>query len=149
LFSQEEIESAVETTQLGDSVDGLDAPPPAPTSLRTAIALGHGKGLQLVTTREDFAERMPRTAALNEETPAQILEHIMNWTVPHQCGHSLGLRHNFKSTTDLKNIAQGQYCATVMEYLPPMQAPSVPQGYDYAAIGYGYDGKTPAQFQKA
>lgn len=144
MFSQSEFEGAVATTALGLQVEGPDALPPAPTTIR----MGRGAAITLVSRRENLAENLP-AAVFAEGTPAgQLLDRIVDWTVPHEAGHSLGLRHNFKSTSDLKNLEQGQYCATVMEYLPPLQAPMTPKGYDYATIAYGYDGQTPAEYNK-
>ena len=151
LFSQEEIEGAVSQTAMGLQVDAADVLAPAPNNkmaVAVSVTMGSGKGLTMVSRRENLAGGLPADLRSDGATSAQILEKIMNWTVPHECGHSLGLRHNFKSTTDLKNLEQGQYCATVMEYLPPMQAPAVPKGYDYKAIAYGYDGKVPSEYNK-
>ena len=151
LFAQSEIEGAVQQTAMGVQVDGADALPVAPrnkTVSPTLITIGHGKGIQLVSRREDLAGGLPPDVFAAGTPASQILEKIIFWTVPHECGHSLGLRHNFKSTTDLKNIEPGQYCATVMEYLPPLQAPSSPKGYDYKSIAYGYDGKVPSEYNK-
>jgi hypothetical protein len=144
MFSQSEFEGAVMTTAVGMQVEGPDALPPAPTTMR----IGKGASITLVSKRENLAENIP-AAVFAEGTPAgTLLEKIVDWTVPHEAGHSLGLRHNFKSTTDLKNLEQGHYCATVMEYLPPMQAPMSPKGYDYATIAYGYEGQVPAEYNK-
>jgi hypothetical protein len=152
LLSQSEFESAVDTTQLGLSIEGPDAPAPAPApgaGLAAAVALRGGRPVRLVSRREGAIDRRTVAAALADGHPAsEVLARIIDWTVPHEAGHSLGLRHNFKSTADIRNLQAGQYCATVMEYLPPLQAPVVPQGYDHAAIAYGYEGRCPAEFAR-
>lgn len=151
LFSQSEIESAVMTTAVGLHVDGADALPPARNKkapITAAISMGKGKSIKLVSRRENLADELPADIFAEGSPASVVLEKIVAWTVPHECGHSLGLRHNFKSTTDLANLEEGQYCATVMEYLPPLQAPSSPKGYDYKTIAYGYDGKVPSEYNK-
>jgi hypothetical protein len=149
LLSEQEFQGAIEQTAVGIKIDGPNTPPPAPeTELTAMVRLRRGAGLALVSRREGLSRGAARAAVMEAGT-GSMMDRIINWTVPHETGHSLGLRHNFKSTTDVKNFQTGQYSATVMEYLPPMQAPSSPQGYDYAAIAYGYDGSCPSQFNKS
>ncbi|MBI4861308.1 MAG: zinc-dependent metalloprotease [Candidatus Riflebacteria bacterium] len=151
LFSQAEIESAVGTTIMGLKIDvAKDAAEKAHGHSIATVQLGRGarRALSLLSHRCHI-DRPPATILSTElPSPETVLARTIDWTIPHEAGHSLGLRHNFKSTTDLKNIQDGQFCATVMEYLPPMNAPTEPQGYDYKAIAYGYDGKCPAEFEK-
>jgi hypothetical protein len=86
----------------------------------------------------------------------EMIQQAVKETVMHEVGHTLGLRHNFKSSTMLKNdqlhdtaITRKQgLVGSVMDYNPANLAPKgVKQGdfftstlgpYDYWAIEYGY-----------
>ncbi len=86
----------------------------------------------------------------------EMIQQAVKETVMHEVGHTLGLRHNFKASTMLKNdqlhdlaITRKQgLVGSVMDYNPANLAPKgVKQGdyftstlgpYDYWAIEYGY-----------
>src|SRR5262249_34165050 len=91
-----------------------------------------------------------------EKVPDELLQQAVKETVMHEVGHTLGLRHNFKASTMLKNEqlhdtsitrAKG-LSGSVMDYNPINLAPKgVKQGdyfstaigpYDYLAIEYAY-----------
>jgi hypothetical protein len=63
-------------------------------------------------------------------------------TIAHEVGHVLGLRHNFRGTTQLD--AQG-HSASVMDYAPRADRDKYvgPGTYDLAAIKWGYYGTRP------
>ncbi len=91
-----------------------------------------------------------------EKVPEELIGQAIRETVMHEVGHTLGLRHNFKASTMLKNkdlhntaITRKQgLTGSVMDYNPVNLAPKgVKQGdyfstvlgpYDYWAIEYGY-----------
>jgi Met-zincin/Domain of unknown function (DUF5117)/Domain of unknown function (DUF5118) len=91
-----------------------------------------------------------------EKVPDDLVNQAIKETVMHEVGHTLGLRHNFKASTFLKNdqlhnteITRKQgLVGSVMDYNPVNLAPKgVKQGdyftttigpYDYWAIEYGY-----------
>jgi hypothetical protein len=91
-----------------------------------------------------------------EKIPEDLVNQAIKETVMHEVGHTLGLRHNFKASTFLKNdqlhntdITHKQgLVGSVMDYNPVNLAPKgVKQGdyftttigpYDYWAIEYGY-----------
>lgn len=62
-------------------------------------------------------------------------------TIAHEVGHVLGLRHNFKGSTEVQN----QHAASVMDYLPRAQRANFrgPGRYDIAAIRWAYYGEVP------
>ncbi len=86
----------------------------------------------------------------------RLLMQGLKFTVMHEVGHTLGLRHNFKASTfltleeinDPKKTAATGLAASVMDYMPIHFAPKgKKQGdyysttigpYDYWAIEYGY-----------
>jgi hypothetical protein len=91
-----------------------------------------------------------------EKVPEEMILQAIKETTMHEVGHTLGLRHNFKASTMLKNEqlhdtavtrAKG-LSASVMDYHPVNIAPKgVKQGdwftstigpYDYWAIEYAY-----------
>ena len=105
----------------------------------------------------------------NEKVPDELLQQAVKETVMHEVGHTLGLRHNFKSSTMLKNEQLNDTAITrvkglsgsVMDYNPINLAPKgVKQGdyfsttlgpYDYLAIEYAYkplDGGTEGEREK-
>ncbi|MFK7824083.1 MAG: zinc-dependent metalloprotease [Oligoflexales bacterium] len=63
-------------------------------------------------------------------------------TIAHEIGHVLGLRHNFKGSTQLDTLG---HSASVMDYLPRAERSDYigPGMYDIAAIRWGYFGTTP------
>ncbi|MFC1745948.1 zinc-dependent metalloprotease [Candidatus Riflebacteria bacterium] len=80
-------------------------------------------------------EQIETGKAQNQE----FLEYIAQ-TIPHEVGHTIGLRHNFKGSADLENIEDGKHTTTVMEYNPGNTGLSRPGPYDIAAIAYIYNG---------
>ncbi len=116
---------------------------------------GHGAGadihfaLDLLAARDDDAAMAgPRAEALAQAYVRQV--------IMHEVGHTLGLRHNFRSSTiyslrQLQDPAFGKdqaLAGSVMDYLPfNLAAPGQTQGayvnatlgpYDYWAIEYAY-----------
>ena len=93
---------------------------------------------------------------VSKEQFKKLLTQGLKFTVMHEVGHTLGLRHNFKASTlltleeinDPKKTAANGLAASVMDYLPiNFAAKGKPQGdyysttigpYDYWAIEYGY-----------
>jgi hypothetical protein len=91
-----------------------------------------------------------------DKAPDDLVNQAIKETVMHEVGHTLGLRHNFKASTMLKNeqlhntsITRKQgLVGSVMDYTPINLAPKgVKQGdyfsttigpYDYWAIEYAY-----------
>src|SRR5262249_41176168 len=91
-----------------------------------------------------------------DKMPDEMVQQAVKETVMHEVGHTLGLRHNFKGSTMLKNdqlhnleITRKQgLVGSVMDYNPVNLAPKgLKQGdfftstigpYDYWAIEYGY-----------
>jgi hypothetical protein len=91
-----------------------------------------------------------------DDVPDLLLQQAVKETIMHEVGHTLGLRHNFKASTMLKNedlhnteITHKQgLSGSVMDYNPVNLAPKgVKQGdyfsttlgpYDYWAIEYAY-----------
>jgi hypothetical protein len=90
------------------------------------------------------------------EVPEELIGQAIKMVVMHEVGHTLGLRHNFKASTMLKNEQLHDTTITrklglsgsVMDYLPVNLAPKgTKQGdyftttigpYDYWAIEYAY-----------
>ncbi len=104
-----------------------------------------------------------------EKIPEELIGQAIKETVMHEVGHTLGLRHNFKGSTMLKNeqlhdtnITRKQgLVGSVMDYNPINLAPKgVKQGdyftttigpYDYWAIEYAYkplSGGTEGELEK-
>ncbi len=91
-----------------------------------------------------------------EKVPEELIQQAVKHVTMHEVGHTLGLRHNFKASTMLKNeqlndtsITRKQgLVGSVMDYSPINLAPKgVKQGdyfsttlgpYDYWAIAYAY-----------
>ena len=91
-----------------------------------------------------------------EKVPEELIQQAVKEVTMHEVGHTLGLRHNFKSSTMLKNeqlhdttITRKQgLLGSVMDYAPVNLAPrGVKQGdyftttlgpYDYRVIEYAY-----------
>jgi hypothetical protein len=92
----------------------------------------------------------------DDKLPDEMILQAIKEVVMHEVGHTLGLRHNFKASTMLKNdqlhdtsVTRKQgLVASVMDYTPVNLAPKgAKQGdyftttigaYDYWAIEYGY-----------
>jgi hypothetical protein len=106
---------------------------------------------------------------VSDKVPDELLQQAVKETVMHEVGHTLGLRHNFKASTMLKNEQLHDTAITrvkglsgsVMDYNPINLAPKgVKQGdffsttigpYDYLAIEYAYkplDGGTEGEREK-
>jgi hypothetical protein len=104
-----------------------------------------------------------------EKIPEELIGQAIKETVMHEVGHTLGLRHNYKGSTMLKNeqlhdtnITRKQgLVGSVMDYNPINLAPKgVKQGdyftttlgpYDYWAIEYAYkplSGGTEGELEK-
>src|SRR4029077_16868086 len=91
-----------------------------------------------------------------EKAPEELIGQAIKETVMHEVGHTLGLRHNFKASTMLKNeelhdtkiTREKGLVGSVMDYNPANIAPKgTKQGdyytttigpYDYWAIEYAY-----------
>jgi hypothetical protein len=91
-----------------------------------------------------------------DKLPDEMIQQAVKETVMHEVGHTLGLRHNYKASTMLKNeqlhdleVTRKQgLVGSVMDYNPVNLAPKgAKQGdfftstigpYDYWAIEYGY-----------
>ncbi|MEZ6141652.1 MAG: zinc-dependent metalloprotease [Zavarzinella sp.] len=103
-----------------------------------------------------MAMQMLHNLKPGDPMPDDMVQQAIKETVMHELGHTLGLRHNFKASTMLKNselhdtsITQKRgLVGSVMDYNPVNIAPkNVKQGdyftttlgpYDYWAIEYGY-----------
>jgi hypothetical protein len=104
-----------------------------------------------------------------EKVPDELIQQAVKEVTMHEVGHTLGLRHNFKASTMLKNeqlhdtsITRKQgLSGSVMDYAPINLAPKgVKQGdyysttigpYDYWAIAYAYkplSGGTDGELEK-
>ena len=104
-----------------------------------------------------------------EGAPEELIGQAIKETVMHEVGHALGLRHNFKASTMLKNeelhdtniTRKKGLVGSVMDYNPVNLAPKgVKQGdyftttigpYDYWAIEYAYKpigGGTDGEYEK-
>ncbi len=91
-----------------------------------------------------------------EKVPDELIQQAIKDVTMHEVGHTLGLRHNFKASTMLKNeqlhdtsiTRKTGLSASVMDYAPINLAPKgTKQGdyfsttigpYDYWAIAYAY-----------
>ena len=92
----------------------------------------------------------------SDPVPAEYLNQALKWVTMHEVGHTLGLRHNFRSSIDTPNellhdtdwTRQRGVFSSVMDYPTPNIAPTgVTNGdfynrevgsYDHWAIAYGY-----------
>jgi hypothetical protein len=104
-----------------------------------------------------------------DSVPEELIGQAIKMVTMHEVGHTLGLRHNFKASTMLKNeqlhdtkiTRKLGLSGSVMDYLPVNLAPKgVKQGdyftttigpYDYWAIEYAYkplDGGTEGELTK-
>jgi hypothetical protein len=105
----------------------------------------------------------------NDGIPEELIGQAIKSVVMHEVGHTLGLRHNFKASTMLKNedlhnkeiTSKMGLSGSVMDYLPANLAPKgTKQGdyftttigpYDYWAIEYAYkplSGGTEGEYAK-
>ncbi|HWG42078.1 MAG TPA: zinc-dependent metalloprotease [Gemmataceae bacterium] len=105
----------------------------------------------------------------DEKIPEELIQQAVKEVTMHEVGHTLGLRHNFKSSTMLKNeqlhdtniTRKTGLTGSVMDYAPINLAPKgVKQGdyfsttigpYDYWAIAYAYkplSGGTEGELEK-
>jgi hypothetical protein len=92
----------------------------------------------------------------SDPVPMEYVNEALKWVTMHEVGHTLGLRHNFRSSIDTPNEllydtdwtrSRGVF-SSVMEYPTPNIAPAgIPNGdfynqslgtYDRWAIAYGY-----------
>ena len=92
----------------------------------------------------------------NDPVPMAYVGEALKWVTMHEVGHTLGLRHNFRSSSDapLDSLASRSFAertglySSVMEYpVPNIQPAGRPNGYFYNpgvgssdqwVIGYGY-----------
>jgi len=92
----------------------------------------------------------------SDPVPWEYVNQALKWVTMHEVGHTLGLRHNFRSSIDTPNellydtewTRERGVFSSVMEYPTPNIAPAgVPNGdfynrtvgtYDHWAIAYGY-----------
>lgn len=92
----------------------------------------------------------------SDPVPMEYVEQAVKWVTMHEVGHTLGLRHNFRSSIDTPNerlhdpswTRERGVASSVMDYPTPNIAPSgQPSGdfynrglgsYDRWAIAYGY-----------
>lgn len=92
----------------------------------------------------------------NEPVPDEYLDEAVRWVTMHEVGHTLGLRHNFRSSTDtpMDKLYDADWAkengvfSSAMEYPSPNIAPDTEEtghfynpgigSYDRWAISYGY-----------
>ena len=119
--------------------------------------------------KDEDKDKEKKKAEPKDELPEEFLGQALKEVVMHEVGHSLGLRHNFKSSTMLTADQLNDTSITrvkgltgsVMDYAPVNIAPKgTKQGdyysttigpYDYWAIEYGYkhiDGNEEAELKK-
>jgi len=132
--------------------DDAARPNVRPHARRAFCGIGHGSRHQLGCCRLWFAST---DGQKSKEFPEELIGQFVKDTVMHEVGHTLGLRHNFKSSTfrtydEINSEAKpGDIAGSVMDYNPIVIAPDgKPQGYysmrtigpyDYWAIEYGYE----------
>ncbi|MEO1496062.1 MAG: zinc-dependent metalloprotease [Planctomycetota bacterium] len=110
-----------------------------------------------------FAAAVNATRKRSDDDMERLIMEGLKEVTMHEVGHTLGLRHNFKASTqlgldelhDTKKTAETGLSASVMDYHPTNLAPpGVEQGdyysktigsYDYWAVEYGY---TPVKDEK-
>jgi hypothetical protein len=131
-----------------------------PHARRAFCGIGHGASHELGLCGLFFgaiAEEGGDGAAATDALPEDLLGQYIRDTVMHEVGHTLGLRHNFKSSIlrtydEINSEAKpAEIAGSVMDYNPVVIAPEgKPQGnyamvtigpYDYWAIEYGYTPK--------
>jgi len=127
-----------------------------PHARRAFCGIGHGTSHELGLCGLLFAKGNGE-GSLTDELPEDLVGQYIKDTVMHEVGHTLGLRHNFKSSTyrtceEINSEAKpAEIAGSVMDYNPVVIAPEGrPQGnyamrtigpYDYWAIEYGYTPK--------
>ncbi len=122
-----------------------------------------GEVLKLVAFVNNRAESESAPGRLTTEEELPALRHCMTQLIPatfqatliHEIGHTLGLRHNFKASTDKDNFFNKEEVkelygldiqehnlpttSSVMDYVRVEQSKLIyPGHYDIAAIRYGY-----------
>ncbi len=77
----------------------------------------------------------------------QYLQGYYFETIMHEVGHSLGLTHNFKASTELEMHDGVQDASSVMDYAPRWNRNRAksPGSYDIAAIRWAYFGEEPTR----
>jgi hypothetical protein len=77
---------------------------------------------------------------------AEYMQEYYRETIAHEVGHVLGLRHNFRGSTQLSPTGAS---ASVMDYLPRAERNKYdgPGSYDMAAIDFAYNSKNPSSAQ--
>ncbi len=96
------------------------------------------------------------TIGAGDPVPDEYLDEAVRWVTMHEVGHTLGLRHNFRSSADTppEKLYDNSWAkrngifSSVMEYPSPNIAPESPDehhiynpgvgSYDRWAISYGY-----------
>ena len=128
----------------------------APTTLRPEQLCMAGDALAAAGAMQHMTLLMDGTLEPGSPVPDAYLETAVEWAVMHEIGHTLGLRHNFRSSTSTPYAqlqdraftgANGLY-SSVMEYpTPNIDYTRKAQGdwyttrtgtYDQWAIRYGY-----------
>ncbi len=158
----------------GDDLNGWNDRPAGPGSPKpsaNALARGRLKALQsglcecgpcmkrelnLLALTIAMRAAPPKTGESSAVLAEELIGQAIKETVMHEVGHTLGLRHNFKASTMLKNedlhntaiTRKNGLVGSVMDYTPINLAPrGVKQGdyftstigpYDYWAIEYAY-----------
>ena len=70
---------------------------------------------------------------------AKVESKIFSALVAHELGHDLGLRHNFKASSNKRHFKDDFQTASVMDYaFLAAQEPPGPREYDVAALSVGY-----------
>lgn len=124
--------------------------PEGDDALKQCQMFGIERALQIATAQLMLPMVAPETDRL------EFLQAMIREVTAHEVGHTLGLRHNFKSSVwrdigevhDPTQTAAAGIYGSFMEYAPPVIAPpGVEQGeffqsvlgpYDYWAVEYGY-----------
>jgi hypothetical protein len=138
---------------LAAAVKEAQNPGPDPATRRTnrkfSMRFGSQGGLEFDPGCEYPIEETAALVAqahldINSLTDDEAMDRIIRETIVHEIGHTLGLRHNFKASSDLKNLPEGAVSTTVMDYVTSLLGTLEPGPYDHAAIAHGYDGDTSA-----
>jgi hypothetical protein len=146
-----------------DANEGWNTPKKAEQSRNSARLMAARRGLCQCGAHMRYELGMAAMALAakgdtkpGEKIPDELIQQAVKETTMHEVGHTLGLRHNFKASTMLKNeqlhdtsITRKQgLVGSVMDYAPINLAPKgTKQGdyfsttigpYDYWAIAYAY-----------